>query len=280
LAVASDDGLYILDASRGYPPEEIAYVRGLAHRLLGGQRFDEAITVLEPVCQELPAQHPAWQELGMAFFERGTSRATASSEEQDAEQKGQLLEDAIADATEAVHLQDVYWYPSYYLAVWQSKKGDNEEAINTLRESLRKFPHVNYLYAVRAEIHHVHGDLERARADIHEWLQRESQERNTRNRDTVSNNLAWRLATCSDPQLRDPELAVKLAEQAVDEEPKREIYWNTLGVARFRTGNLEGAIEALSKSADLGDGRSSPYDEFFLAMAHWQLDQRDLAREF
>ena len=83
------------------------------------------------------------------------------------------------------------------------------------------------------------------------------------------NRLAWFLAICSESQLRDPAWAVKLAKNAVDQAPKAGHVWSTLGVADYRTGAWDEAIEALSRSVELTSG-GSPADWFFLAMAWWQ----------
>jgi hypothetical protein len=68
------------------------------------------------------------------------------------------------------------------------------------------------------------------------------------------NTLAWKLATDPDINQRDPAEAVRLAEKAVSTDPKNSTYLTTLGVARYRAGDFEGAIDA-----------------FFLAMAHARL---------
>jgi tetratricopeptide (TPR) repeat protein len=59
-------------------------------------------------------------------------------------------------------------------------------------------------------------------------------------------------------------------------EPDEGDYWNTMGVARYRAGDWRGAIAALEKATAL-HGRTS-YDDFFLAMSHWQLGERPEAR--
>jgi tetratricopeptide (TPR) repeat protein len=56
-------------------------------------------------------------------------------------------------------------------------------------------------------------------------------------------------------------------------------YWNTLGVAQYRAGDWKEAIKTLEKSMELRKGGDS-FDWFFLAMAHWQLRNRDQAREW
>ena len=53
-----------------------------------------------------------------------------------------------------------------------------------------------------------------------------------------------------------------------------------LGVAYYRSGRWEEAIEALSTSMDLLHGQSDGFNTFFLAMAHWQLGHKDEARRW
>jgi serine/threonine protein kinase/tetratricopeptide (TPR) repeat protein len=89
---------------------------------------------------------------------------------------------------------------------------------------------------------------------------------------------AWFLADCVDPQFRDPQRAVEIAEVLVREAPLAAENWITLGIARYRTGRYQAAIEALNESmkhetyyADTG------YARLFLAMAHQALGDTDVA---
>ena len=90
------------------------------------------------------------------------------------------------------------------------------------------------------------------------------------------NNLAWLLAN-SEGDLRDAPQAVVLAQKALELKPEHGLVWKTLGVARFRSGDWKGAIEAAEKSVQLmgGDG----YDWFVLAMSHRRMGNRDEARK-
>ena len=96
---------------------------------------------------------------------------------------------------------------------------------------------------------------------------------------SVSNNLAWELATAADPKVRRPAEALGLAKKAVGLAPKDGCFWNTLGVAQYRAGDRKGAIESLGKSMESSSG-GSPIDWFFLAMAHWQLKHTEEARKW
>jgi serine/threonine protein kinase/tetratricopeptide (TPR) repeat protein len=91
------------------------------------------------------------------------------------------------------------------------------------------------------------------------------------------NSLARLLATSSDPKVRNASRAVELARQAVELAPKVGHYWNTLGVAHYRGGDRQAAVAALEKSMKLRQGGDCS-DWFFLAMAHWQLGDKEEAR--
>jgi serine/threonine protein kinase len=144
-------------------------------------------------------------------------------------------------------------------------------------------------------------------------------------------NLAWLLATCPCPEVRDPRRAVELAKAAAQlvwdgpdsktvsgfAGPPRAAMmglggaeegsawktlgvaryragdwqwavpygaqegsaWNTLGVARYRAGDWQAAVTALWVSMQLRKGGDS-CDFFFLAMARWQLGEKDRAKEW
>jgi tetratricopeptide (TPR) repeat protein/serine/threonine protein kinase len=93
------------------------------------------------------------------------------------------------------------------------------------------------------------------------------------------NHLAWLLATCSNPSLRDPRRAVELAKEAVELTPTNGTYCNTLGAAHYYAGDWMLAIQTLKKSMELNKG-SNGLDYFFLAMASWQWGEKAQARRW
>lgn len=93
----------------------------------------------------------------------------------------------------------------------------------------------------------------------------------------LHDRLAWLLANRPEARLRDPKQAVQLAKRAVVLAPHDGDYWCTLGVAHYRAENWKEAIAALRKSMERGQGGDGK-DWFFLAMAHWQLGEKDKAR--
>jgi tetratricopeptide (TPR) repeat protein len=94
----------------------------------------------------------------------------------------------------------------------------------------------------------------------------------------ADNNSAWKLATSADPTLRDPGRAVELARHAIKLEPKRGIYWNTLGTALYRAGDLREANEALRRANELEARASLGFNAYFLAMAYRRQGEAGLAR--
>jgi serine/threonine protein kinase/Tfp pilus assembly protein PilF len=93
----------------------------------------------------------------------------------------------------------------------------------------------------------------------------------------VNNELAWFLATSSNPRWRDPARAVRLAKKAVAVQQDSANCRNTLGVAHYCNGDYKDAVTELKRAMDLRSAGDS-FDWFFLAMAHWRLGESDLAR--
>jgi eukaryotic-like serine/threonine-protein kinase len=90
---------------------------------------------------------------------------------------------------------------------------------------------------------------------------------------------AWHLSTIADPKFRNEKWALELSMEAVRLAPNDGDFWNTLGLAYYRVGNWKEAIVALEKAMELSQG-GDPGDWFFLAMAHWRLDNKDKARNW
>jgi serine/threonine protein kinase/Flp pilus assembly protein TadD len=93
----------------------------------------------------------------------------------------------------------------------------------------------------------------------------------------VQNNIAWFFSACPDVRYRDPNLAVKLAERAVQRQPQDSCFRNTLGLAYYRKGDWQAAIKTLNKAIELSAGRQT-MDWLFLAMAQWQAGNKEQAR--
>jgi tetratricopeptide (TPR) repeat protein len=96
----------------------------------------------------------------------------------------------------------------------------------------------------------------------------------------ILTNLACRFATADDPKLRDPKLAVELANKAIEFSPDSSYNWQVLGWAYYRNGEWQKTIEAMEKAVELQRNTGDPDQWFFLAMAHWQLGNQQQARQW
>ncbi len=93
----------------------------------------------------------------------------------------------------------------------------------------------------------------------------------------VLNTLAWSLLVAP-LEFQDSQKALQHATTAVAGNDARN-FVNTLGIAQYRCGQFETAIETLTKS--LGDGASptAAFDFFALACCQAKLNQRELAKD-
>jgi Flp pilus assembly protein TadD len=91
---------------------------------------------------------------------------------------------------------------------------------------------------------------------------------------------AWALATSAHPQERNPARAVELAQKAVELAPTQGVFWNGLGVAHYRAGDWTAALAALENSRRLMPGQRESFNTFFLAMTHWQVGEKEKARQW
>jgi tetratricopeptide (TPR) repeat protein len=91
--------------------------------------------------------------------------------------------------------------------------------------------------------------------------------------------LAWLLATCADPAIRNPGRAVAAAKQALKMEPENRAYWRTLAWAHYRAGDWQLAVTAIEHARELGSPGNS-LEWFLLALAYSQLGNADGARQW
>ena len=92
------------------------------------------------------------------------------------------------------------------------------------------------------------------------------------------NNFAWTMVSVPEPALFSVSRALTSARKAVELKPTEWMYWNTLGVVAFRSGDWKAAAESLEKSMSLNDGGGA-MDWFFMAMTRWHQGKPDLARD-
>ena len=103
----------------------------------------------------------------------------------------------------------------------------------------------------------------------------------TLNRDADElNRLAWPLVICPYPEVRNPPLALQLAQEAVKLANERADLWNTLGGAYYRMGDWDAAVAALEKAVKLSRKGGKADDHFFLAMSHHRRGEEREARSW
>jgi WD40 repeat protein len=95
----------------------------------------------------------------------------------------------------------------------------------------------------------------------------------------MNNELAYLLALCPDPKLRDPQRAVELARKAVNAAPNTWSYWSTLGIAYHFAGDDAAAVKALTRSLELRKSAEAVV-YFPLAAAHQKLGHKEEARKW
>jgi tetratricopeptide repeat protein/WD40 domain-containing protein len=116
------------------------------------------------------------------------------------------------------------------------------------------------------------GDYAQAVADLRACLKGDA------GRADACNLLAWFLVA-GPAELRNPDEALPLAEQAVARRPDDGNYRNTLGVVYYRLGRYEQAVDTLARNRRQSRGRLAACDGFFLAMSHQRLGQTEQARD-
>ncbi|HUE72287.1 MAG TPA: protein kinase [Pirellulaceae bacterium] len=281
-------------------PRDLAYQESLAHDynsfafFLGQSQpaeservYRKAITALEDLVSQAPDEDKYRRSLAEVSRAHGvllwrTSRFGEA--EQSLRQTIALLEQPFKEAALQLTSEQIVARTHYFLGKVLESEGRLEEAEQAFRaadvvqEKLRAgFPAVREYQvewgetlASLAKLKGVAGKWDEAREYLDRALRADAK------RGSIYNNYAWSLLTVSSHTEEDGRRALEFAQKAVELEASAGYAWNTLGVAFYRAGRWNDAIEALQKSRDLGNAHES-YDAFFLAMAHWQLGDKEKA---
>jgi tetratricopeptide (TPR) repeat protein len=193
-----------------------------------------------------------------AYFRRGLASA-----------RGERWQAALDDFRRALALKPDHAEAHYQRGLVWARSEKLEEAIADWSRAIVFKPDHAEALAARGEAYSRLGRQDKAAEDYSRAAELRP------DRPELLNEGAWCLATHPDPRRRDAGRAVLWSRKAVELEPADGRFWNTLGTAQYRAGDWRGAITALKQSITL-QGYNS-YDGFFLAMARWQLGERDEA---
>jgi tetratricopeptide (TPR) repeat protein len=225
----------------GAPGEEVSVGHDArARTLLREKKWWEAEAASRKALAEQLDFAPAWQHLGFAYLGQGK------------------LKGAVEAFRQAIRLQskEALSYYGLGFALFELNRRGPATAVLLSLQGLAnpgKFPEATRVWGEALAL--------------------------TRDDARLQNSIAWFLVATRDLAHRQPPEAVRLAQRAVQLAPKEGVYLNTLGVAHYRNGNLEKAIEVLTWSMELRQG-GDPKDWFFLAMAHQQLKDPEQARKW
>ena len=175
------------------------------------------------------------------------------------------VEAAEAGFRELVDRRDPPWlagWAPYMLGRVLESRGRGQEALESYRRAAASDTGTVFRNGLRAAIL-TFGSAEEREALIDETLARSQDDAGE------LNNLAWALVTRDGASVHDLDLAARFASRSVELRDD-DAAWNTLGVALYYAGDLQGAVDALRNSVRLqGDG--NVVDWLFLAMANLRL---------
>jgi tetratricopeptide (TPR) repeat protein len=236
-------------------PKDPRFHSNLGIALYDQGKLDEAVAEHRKAIDLDPKLAPVHLNLGVAL--RGQGK----------------LDEAIAEYRKAIELDPKNALAHSNLGGALRDQGELDEAIAEYRKAIELAPKLaaahTYLGFALKDL----GKLDEAIAAFSKAIELEPKNAGGHN------GLSWLLATFPDARVRDPKRAVALAKKAVELAPKGGNHWNTLGAAHYRAGNWKDAVAALEKSMELRKGGDS-VDWFFLAMARWQLGEKEKAREW
>ena len=253
----------------------LAHAHALRAELRAEQgRFADAVEGYEAALALLPGTARWHAEIGRSLVELGRAAEGVARLEEAARldpwsaavqaalgralERAERVDDAIARYREALRLRPDLAELHGYLGAALLARGDLESAAPALERAVELQPDVaawrerlGALHAERAVLLDAAGRASEAAAAYREALRLGPRDAR------LLNNLAWILATSSDPQLRDPAAAVALAEEAAASADPEAGILDTLSVAYAAAGRPSdaraAALRALARAERSGD---------------------------
>jgi len=150
---------------------------------------------------------------------------------------------AIADENRAIRLRPDFAAAYCVRGIAYHLKGDYDEAIADFNESIRLKPDYAEAYNNRGIAEALKDDYGKGIADLRESIRLKPDYAN------AYSNLAWLLAVCPDPHVRNGAKAVEYATRACElSEWKIPSYLDTLAAAYAEVGDFDDAVKFENKS--------------------------------
>ncbi len=199
--------------------------RGVCYALSGD--FAVALSDFSKTIELRPEYESAWFNRGEIYYEMGQ------------------FAKAVADYDQAIALQpkDAGFYTSRGHAYFQLRR---------FRQSLDDYGRAATLDPQNPECYANRGDALRS---LGQWEKAADDFRNAIRLDKTYGrayqSAAWLMATCPDPQFRNPDLAVRSAQKAIELEDSAEyIYLDTLAAALANNGQFDEAQRVLRRAIE------------------------------
>jgi serine/threonine protein kinase/Flp pilus assembly protein TadD len=231
-----------------------------AHNHLGlalwtNWQLDEAIVCFQEALRIQPDFAPACASLGDVFLDKGQ------------------LDDAVAQYRKAISLTKGNGGAYHHLGTALAQQGRLDEAITSFKEAIQVLPHkppIHYsLGLVLEQIDHLHEAIAEYRKAL----------RFDPDLPGAHNAFAWLLATNPDTKFRYPVPTVPRVKKNAETVLKDGNNRNNSGASQQGAGKRNLAVEGL-QSDELLASKQLPMNAFFLAMVHWQLGEKDKARDW
>ncbi len=146
------------------------------------------------------------------------------------------------------------------------------DAVTDFSAALQRTPRDAHLLECRGMNYRRLGDFPRALADARKAVDLDGSNR-------VGVHLLARLLALGPAELRDPARALPLARRAVELQPKVRERLHTLGVAQYRLGQYQEALETLGRAVQVNKQTATASELYFLAMCHHRLGDAAKAKE-
>ncbi|MBM4104025.1 MAG: tetratricopeptide repeat protein [Planctomycetes bacterium] len=193
-------------------------------------RWQEAIEAFKQAVQFKPDHAVAPNNLGIAYSNLGR------------------WQEAIESYQQAIRIRPEYAEAHYNLGNAYANLGRWQEAVEAFNQAIRLKPDDAKAHYAIANVFLSEGNFGEAIRHIKRYLEIEP------NNIGAKNNLAWMLAACSDPAVRNPSEAIRLAQETcAATNSMNPGLLDTLGVAYASAGRFAEAIETARTALALVD---------------------------